>query len=124
MVDKQQEAEFSATSRFNEAQLQVIRLSKFWEQSHQAFLNANPDRMYWILSRIYVELYPDLIRQKGKNSYLKEYKKLRHEYYEGFKEKNRGKKFFACNKIELFLKDLQCQVGKGSSYQEDSSRMF
>lgn len=133
-------------SRYNEAEQQIHRLHNLWNQCHSAYLAGKFDHWNHILSRIYVELYADAIRQ-SKSDYVEKWEKLNKEIIDGKldcekeidykedriiveKQKRRAMTRFklifnsVCHKKELFLKDWQTKVGKGSSYREDSSRMF
>jgi len=142
----------SLTSKYNEAALQVLRLSSLWQRNHNNFFSGNYNGMVAALNRIWIELSADAKRKNPKyfkqmfdlhnktQAALEKYKSEIRKQNEYLSSGNYNKKaaedisekvrqahnniFVAIQGMEIFLKDLQTEVGKGSAYKEDSSKMF
>jgi len=134
------------TSKYNEAMLQIGRLSNLWSRDHEAYLNGNFGLMCSILDRIWIELSADAKRKNPKyfetmnkinneiNISYNEIIKTQHELASLNSSYNRESdtalkmKFHqakmkyvnSIGKKEIFLKDLQQEIGKGSSYKDRS----
>lgn len=113
--DPYETAKKEMSSDFNEAKLQILRLSNAWERCGIAARGGNLTKWNWELDYIWRELSADATNDdcvektdKYPNK-IKDINKLIAKY-----KSDRDKLYMLLDKKERILKKLQDEVGKGS----------
>lgn len=108
------------TSKYNEAQLQIQRLHNLWVDFKRYFRENDFYYVDKTLENIWIELYPDAKKKKGKPYF---------DYIDriniAIKEAKNNQFLLEFLKIKAtFLKSLQDAVGKGGVYEDRSESDF
>ncbi len=108
------------TSKYNEAQLQILRLNNLWQRIEEVVKNQSCDLQSWkfYLDSIWRELFADVNGRKDRELFIQKndlYKKT----ISKAKDENQLYKFL--NLRHQFLKVLQDKVGKGGAYQDENA---
>ncbi len=107
-------------SKYNEANLNIQRLHNCWLKCAFFRSNAHYDKWKWELDTIWSELCQD-VKEERLHDYEKvekENKKLRGDIGKADDRKNL---YDAINERHIFLRRLQDRVGKGGTYEDQSS---
>ncbi len=120
MEEKINDSNSVELSKYNEAQLQIQRLHNLWVDFKGHFRDNDFYHMDKTLENVWIELYPDARKQKGK-SYI--------EYIErvnvAIRKSKNNDVLLGVLKIKVtFLKFLQDAVGKGAVYEDKSDSDF
>ncbi len=107
-------------SVYNEAQLQIMRLSNIWTKCHYYAQNGQLSAYKWQLDRAWIELSSDAA-QKNKGFYFKAIELINNAIS---KAKNNSALYNLLIRKEIFLKLLQEGVGKGSKKKQEGSSWF
>ena len=108
------------TSEFNEAQLQVMRISELWRSYHNLIKDPNYRNANKTLNAIWIELSTDA-KFKNRNKYFAGIDMLDRKIIS--LHDNPDKLEDALNMKAIFLKDLQEISGKGSKRKEKYEHM-
>ena len=98
-------------SDFNEGSFQILRLHNLWDECNRLCVKADYARWRFNLDRIWIELFADAEKTKGKY-YIDQIQKLNKLINLSYKDKDRL--YLSLLRKEQFLKKLQDDVGKGS----------
>jgi len=102
------------TSEYNEAGYQIARLNNLWSLCNTHARNGQLEKYKWDLDRIWIELSSDA-QQKNKDYYFKGIKMLNNMIS---KSRIPQLLYKFLQEKEIFLKQLQEDVGKGSKKKE------
>jgi hypothetical protein len=97
-------------SDFNEGALQIMRLNYLWQQCNNYASQGLMEEWKWKLDRIWIELSADAYK-KDKIYYSLKLKLINKKIQ---KAKDKDELYVYLQKKEIFLKQLQDEVGKGS----------
>ncbi len=107
-------------SVYNEAQLQIIRLSNIWTKCHDCIKNGDLSAYKWLLDRAWIELTADA-EKINKNFYFKSIKTI--NKYIG-RVNNDDSLYMILQNKEIFLKLLQEDAGKGGKRKSEGKSWF
>lgn len=103
-------------SKYNEAELQIMRLHDKWVLASNYISMANLAKWKETLDLIWLELRADVEKRSDGDKIKTENTKLKREIIKAQITKSRAKIYFALYKWHEFLKILQDKVGKGAKY--------
>lgn len=126
------EFEDREVSKFNEANLQIMRLHQLWEKAETRASSGELVKWAWVLDGIWRELYSDVLRLP-EEKLSEENKKLNKLIAIALPRNTIESKTFnpyadalypLLNKKHQFLKALQDKAGKGGSYESTVEAEF
>jgi len=104
------------TSKYNSGVAQIMRLDYLWQETHKCARQGDLQKWNWILDRVWLELAGDLDNDDNRvsdfNKFIKDVAENKDQtcmLYQTLMRK------------ELFLRRLQNELGKGTSYEESDS---
>lgn len=107
-------------SKYNEATLNIQRLHNSWMKCAYFRTTASYEKWKWELDTIWTELCQDVKEQRMNNYKKVEVQNQKHRDVIG-KSDTRMKLYEAINERHIFLRRLQDRVGKGGTYEDESS---
>lgn len=113
--------ENSEVSKFNEANLQIMRLHEYWQLAESRATAGNLYGWRWVLDSIWRELYPDVLRMKNSKELIRENSKW---VKFCLHVKSSGQLYAILDKRHQFLKKIQDDAGKGGSYESSTEADF
>lgn len=117
------------TSAYNEGMLQIQRLHQLWVQANSYSRQGLYTKWRWTLDTIWRELSRDAINseplKEGESFdkieeiyWFKEYKKLNERIDDALVKKQLHGVYTSLSTLEIFLRSLQDEVGKGGKYKD------
>lgn len=107
-------------SKFSSGIAQLMRLDEIWKDTHRHVRTGRLEMWNWDLDRVWCELSADLEdgNEDGKkpDARIKKFEDINKEIASS--KLNFGKYYQILMKKELFLRRLQNELGKGTSYEE------
>ena len=115
--------EKSETSKYNDGYLSIQRLNQIWVMCRHYIKNGKFQAWKTELDNVWLELYPDIIRQTDSEGVIRKNTYLRLKVA---KAKKMGKDylFFDLMKRHEFLRVLQDQAGKAGVYIDENEEAF
>lgn len=108
-------------SQYNEGQYQLDRLNELWKKAEVRAASGMMNDWNWVLDGIWRELYPNAMRNKGKEgsrNWEKEIDDFNKKISEATKKNNRAELYKQLDLKHKMLKVLQDAVGKGTKYKD------
>lgn len=116
------------TSAFNEGMFQIQRLHNHWSQANYHSKRGDFKNWRWTLDIVWRELSRDAIRIKKSKYDPDEFDKLAeiNPWFKKWKEltdkaahsRSQEEQYACLNDMEIFLRSLQDQAGKGGKYRD------
>ncbi len=108
-------------SKYNDASFSISRLHENWLRCYKYIRSGNFKAWKYELDLIWLELFPDILRQDNKEQVKKKNMVLRKNIAIS---KSKSKLFFNLMKRHEFLREIQDSSGKGGVYVDEDDEAF
>lgn len=108
-------------SKYNDAFLSISRLNESWLRCNRFMKTGNFQSWKFELDIIWLELFPDILRQSDKQMLFKKNDEQRVLLS---KSKNKEQLFFRLMKRHEFMRMIQDKAGKGGVYVDENEEGF
>lgn len=115
------EEEQKQISKYNDAGYSISRLHESWLRCAKFIRRGDFKRWKYELDMIWLELYPDVIRQKNSKDLIKDNKRL---MVLVANSKTRSQEFFNLMERHEFLRTVQDVAGKAGVYKDENEDAF
>lgn len=111
-------------SKYNDANLSISRLNESWNLCKIYIRRGKFNSWKTELDNIWMELYPDVIRQDQGENLIKKNKLLMITIAKTILTKQKNKIFFALMQRHCFLREVQDKAGKAGVYIDENEEGF
>lgn len=111
------------TSVYHEGSFQIFRLHDLWVMCNRKSKEGNFTDWEWALDNIWRELSIEL-KHLNKYGLMKEYYEKKKEILHLKKSKNAAMLYQRLGELEVFLRDLQDESGKGSKKKKEYENLM